>query len=386
MFDPSGSNLLRFAEGIGNWWSNPPTVGDGGSWPKWNWNSQTAGIEQLVAVHIISPPGGNPGVMSWDRDWFLITDPKEYPSDYGTIPYATNPSTGVIIAGWGGDWASSAPSFIAVNTSRNTTSAGQAQGSGYSNSGGAHGTWSLFSTMPATGGNGFGAQALAASTPSSMMLISDGKIQATTNGSSSWTNVTPAGTGAGWYAANDQPRLLLAADRVIPDTFYAYYPAGNVYVSENTGASWNSYNPRFSFGRSSQPQIKSIPNNAGHLFCCGGTSGGATQVTGNNFYRSINGGQTWSNVSNSSYTIHEVWVWGFGAPNGGTYPAIGIYGYVNGRLGFWASNDNCNTWTMIGDHTLGLTFDWPNTLCGDMNTPGEWYIGFTGSGYLRYGT
>ena len=57
MFDPSGSNLLRFAEGIGNWWTNPPTVGDGGSWPKWNWNSQTAGIEQLVAVHIISPPG-----------------------------------------------------------------------------------------------------------------------------------------------------------------------------------------------------------------------------------------------------------------------------------------------------------------------------------------
>src|SRR6185437_10139447 len=107
MFDPSQSNRLCIGEGIGFWVANPPSD----ITTSWSWTSQSAGIEQLVSNHIISPPGGNPCVFSWDRDVFEITSPKVYPTDYGSLPYNPNSSTTQIAAGWGGDYASSSPSF-----------------------------------------------------------------------------------------------------------------------------------------------------------------------------------------------------------------------------------------------------------------------------------
>jgi hypothetical protein len=97
--------------------------------------------------------------------------------------------------------------------------------------------------------------------------------------------------------------------------------------------------------------------------------------------------QTWADVSNASYTIREVWVWGYGAPQSpGTYPTIFIYGYVNGVRGVWQSIDDCSTWQMIGDAQFGgMTFDNPNCMAGDMDIPGQIYVGFLESGYLYYG-
>ena len=55
----------------------------------WNtpvvWNSQSVGIEQLVANQIIVPPGGNPVVASWDRPFFYVSDPNSYPTSYGPV-------------------------------------------------------------------------------------------------------------------------------------------------------------------------------------------------------------------------------------------------------------------------------------------------------------
>lgn len=71
--------------------------------------------------------------------------------------------------------------------------------------------------------------------------------------------------------------------------------------------------------------------------------------------------------------------------HGGSYPAIFIYGYVNAVLGVWQSTDNCVSWQKIGDAQFGgKTFDNPNCMAGDMNTPGVVYVGFLGSGYLQY--
>ena len=49
------------------------------------WNSQSMGIEQLVAVEILAPPGGNPVVASWDRPFFYINNLNSYPSAYGPM-------------------------------------------------------------------------------------------------------------------------------------------------------------------------------------------------------------------------------------------------------------------------------------------------------------
>jgi hypothetical protein len=44
------------------------------------------GIESLDTIWVISPPSGYPGLYSWDRNWFQVTNPKVYPSTYGTWP------------------------------------------------------------------------------------------------------------------------------------------------------------------------------------------------------------------------------------------------------------------------------------------------------------
>jgi hypothetical protein len=387
-FDPSVSNTLYFPEGIGVWYTNPPVEGGNATWPAWTWNSMTSGIESLETTHIISPPGGHVGIAQWDRNWFQITDPDVYPSTYGTWPgnrQNNNFSQSVIWPGMGVDYAPGTPSFIAINSGSLQSTAGQAVGSGFSTNGGVPITgWSFFSSMPTFSG-GFGGQMpIVVSTPSIIMVCASARLWVTTDGGTSWSNVTPAGS-SGWPNGFGQNTQQLASDRVISGRFIGYANR-SIYVTNNSGASWTASTPGFSFHNGVEPKIRGIANNAGHFFICGGGSYAATPDTTNLFYRTINGGTTWSNVSNGSYTICDVYNFSYGAPNGGSYPTIFIYGTVNGVTGVWQSGDGCATWQMIGDAQFGgLTFDFINCMCGDMNVPGQVYVGLLGSGYLRYG-
>ena len=269
--------------------------------------------------------------------------------------------------------------------------------SGASSSGGAHGTWSPFATNFSTGGIGEGAQAMAASTPLNIVVISNSLLQNTKDGGSTWSSAHDPASGAGWFSTFESQILLVAADRVTANTFYAYNGGqgsnGKFYVSAGTsGDSWTTYSPAFSFGQSFTPQVKAVPGNAGHVFVSGGQSSTTTHPdSSSKFYRSTNangGSATFADVSNGSYVIREVWAFGFGAIAAGqTYPSIGLWGSINSVFGFWVSVDNCVTWQLKGDAQFGATtFDIPQTIEGDSNTAGIWYVGFSGSGYLRYGT
>jgi hypothetical protein len=68
--DPATPDLLWFAEGIGVWRANVPA--DRADPAPIAFISQSAGIEQLVANQILSPPGGKPLLASWDRPVFRI--------------------------------------------------------------------------------------------------------------------------------------------------------------------------------------------------------------------------------------------------------------------------------------------------------------------------
>lgn len=390
-FDPSQSNKLYFPEGVGVWVASPPTIGAAGAWSAWTWNSQTAGIESLESTHIISPPGGYVGLMGWDRNWFQINVPGAFPTTYGTWPGSrlnNNVNQSVIFPGVGGDWAGQNPSFIAVHVPGNGSTAGQQWGSTYSTTGGTPVTgWSFFSTFPPETGTGNGSAALAVSTSTSMMLIAEpGNVYGTTDGGATWVDRTPASS-TNWWGGFQQASLQLAADKVTAN-YYVGYANNKIYYSSNTGVSWTTVTPGFSFGggNSSTTQLKAIPNNAGHYFLCFGGSFGATVDNSNIFYRSTDGGATWADVSQSGYTVREVWVWGYGKAVG-AYPTIFIYGYVNGVLGVWQTIDNCVSWQKIGDAQFGgMTFDIPNCMAGDMNTATRVvYVGFIGSGYLKYG-
>lgn len=131
-FNPAASNKLYFAQGIGVWWSNPPS-----SWASFNWNSQSEGIEQLVAINILSAPGvSTPVVTAWDRPIFKVTNYNDYPTT------GQPNSRYSIIMGWGIDYASTDPSTICALVDY----FGVVDTSGCSSDGGS--TWTLFPAPP----------------------------------------------------------------------------------------------------------------------------------------------------------------------------------------------------------------------------------------------
>jgi hypothetical protein len=361
-FNPLVPNQLISSGGIGVWnailpqnWSvNTPVV----------WNSQSAGIEQLVANQLIVPPGGKPVVASWDRAFFYVNDPNSSPTSFG-------PVAGAFAAGWSLDYASSNPNFVAGIAEWWGT-----EDSGYSTDGGQ--SWNLFPSMPAFAGKTMGGT-IAASSPTDIVWAPAGGFQPyyTVNGGGSWSPVNLPGvtdwSGFDWaYYLNAK---TVTADRVLTDTFYMYYAGQGVFKSTDGGADWTKvFSGEISPTSYISSELQSVPGEAGNLFFTGGPQSGPVTEP---FMRSTDGGTTWTAVAN----VAEVSVFGFGAPAAaGNYPSIYIVGYVNSVYGIWQSNDNAKSWTQIGDYPTG-SLDQITTISGDPNIYGQVYAGFQGSGY-----
>jgi chitodextrinase len=393
VFDPSQSNVLFASDGVGVWRSNP-AAGSGITWL-----SQSAGIEQLVSLWAVSPPGGNPIMTFMDRPVFTITNPDVYPTQHG-LNY-----NNVIIHGYSADWASANPSTIVVHAQNgwNVTSGYSTNGGG---SDGGPANWTVFpglsniTDMQSYGGtgNGTGASIAAASATNFALALSDSYaggptgLWVTSNSGVTWTKPTIPGvptTGdSGWGGEYYFDRQIIAADRVNIGTFYAYNQGSGtatagIYKSTDGGSTWSRVHTG-AFDVSNQSffnaQMRTVPGEAGNIFF---TSGPATgDPVGKAFHRSTDGGATWTSVNN----VTDVWSFGFGKaqPGGGGYPAIYIYGWVNGVGGVWRSDDNAATWTQLGGlYPLG-SFDQVKVVEGDMNAYGRVYLGFAGSGF-EYG-
>lgn len=370
-FDPTGTNKLYFAEGIGVWWTNPPT-----SFTGFNWNSQSLGIEQLVSNQFVSPPSGGAVYLAWDRPTFKITNPDAFPGTHG--PNNKNP----IIMGWSGDYAPDNANLIVAMINY----WGKDQ-SGYSTDGGA--TWTQFGSVPPeVGASGKIGGAIAAGSSNNFVWVSNnnGNVWYSNDKGSSWNQSSIPGvptTGeTGWGWAYYLSRQILVADKVNLGTFYIYnYLVPGLYRSTNGGATFTKvYTGEIAPFSTFNAKLYSVPGKAGHLFFTSGNLDGANPGQ-SSLMRSTDGGQTWTAVPN----VLECYACGFGmAASGASYPAIYIAGYVNGRWGIWRSDDNAATWISLGVNPLGNA-DLVKTIAGDMATYGKVYIGFGGSGAV-YGS
>ena len=372
-FNPLVANQIIVSGGTGVWNASVPTSGVSNGYSTWEtFNDQSVGIENLVANEIIVPPGGNPVLASWDRPFFDISNPNAYPSTYGPV------NSDNIVAGWSVDYASSNPSFLVGLADWWGT-----EESGYSTNGGQ--TWKNFPTDIPGAGSSFMGGTIAASTPQNIIWAPADKNQPyyTLNGGATWSSITLPGvtswSGFDWAYYLDQRSVT--ADRVLANTFYLYYPGQGVFQTTNGGQSWSKvYSGDIgpSWAECFNSTLMSVPGEASNLFYTGGPQGTISSApAAEPFYRSTNGGATWTAVPN----VLDVFTFGFGAAAAGqSYPAIYIVGYVNNVYGIWQSTNNAQSWTNIGTYPLG-ELDQITTISGDPNHYGEVYVGFAGGGY-----
>jgi photosystem II stability/assembly factor-like uncharacterized protein len=330
------------------------------------WYSQGVGIEQLVANEVISPPISNstPLLASWDRAVFS-PNLSAYPSTFGPV------ADGWVVAGWSVDYASSNPNFIALLADGDY--AGGPQRSSYSTDGGR--TWTRLPSMPFStfAGN------IAVSTPSNFIV---GKQNAqpyyTLDGGVTWHPISLPGI-SNWSRFIGPffvSTRAIAADRVLPNTFYLLFEGKGIFRTTDGGVSWTQVNRTVSPGFAAQ--LKTTPGVAGDLWISDGFSDNpGSQPAGGNLRHSTDGGATWTTVSG----VREPYTIGFGAPaRGQSYPAVYIVGWINSVYGIWESDDAGQRWKQIGLWPLG-SLDYIKTISGDMNQYGRVYVGFQGSGY-----
>jgi photosystem II stability/assembly factor-like uncharacterized protein len=381
-FSPVTNGQLTLSAGTGVWTTTLPSSGFTSTTP-YMWTDMSVGIEQLVANAILVPPvtGSSPILASWDRPFFKITNFNVYPSTYGPVTSSN------IVAGWSLDYASSDPSFV-VGLAEGST-----EQSGYSTDGGS--TWTYFPSappnLPGSSNVLYYGGTIAASTPQNIIWAPanhGARPYYTLNQGATWTAITLPGVSS--YQNFDFAYYLktrtVTADRVNANTFYLYYPSYGVFSTTNGGVTWtNVYSGNGGYIESNHSNagfnstIMSVPGYSGNLFYTGGWQTGSTSTTPANepFYRSINGGATWTVVPN----VLAVTTFGFGAAAAGqSYPAIYIVGYVNNVFGIWQSVDNANSWTNIGTYPTG-ELDLISTISGDPNNYGAVYVGFSGGGF-----
>lgn len=399
----TGGSESSFFFGIGEIWYNPgdsnkiwmtggqsvfttPSILTSGNQV---WTDKGRGIEQLVANQILSVPGGDPLLISWDVG--IIKKVSASLSSYADAE-RWDTARGINRAS-AADYAKSDPTFIAAILNQ------VAESSGYSTDRGI--TWQAFASAPPFFANGNIGGSIAVSTPSNMVWApnQNGDLYNTKNGGTTWSKIAISGVPAspsetGWGFNSTFKQFIVCADPVNANTFYAYNygpaaagSAKGVYKSTDSGDTWSHVyttwlsNIPSAGDNAFNAKLRCLPGVAGTLFFTGGQQGnnGDAVPHTQSFWKSTDAGTTWNAIAN----VLEVYDFGFGAPmSGSSNYTLYIYGWVSGVGGIWRSTDLGSTWTQLSGLFPG---GWIDTFCaisGDMNTAGIVYCGFTGSGYV----
>jgi photosystem II stability/assembly factor-like uncharacterized protein len=352
--------------------------------------TRAVGIEQMASNGVVClQNNSNPVLMQQDWGTTISPGPNSPPTTQGW-----NAGTS-LSATWCVDW-SPGSGVVPGLSSYNFGSAIYAKSSNDGSS------WSSMNS-PASAGDPYGGIAVASAT--NFVQMGQNDLYRTTDGGVNWTTiVNPGGvsiaSGTGWALSGVFKRRVIAADRVNASTFYAFNIIYGLFRSTDGGVNWTQYND---YAGSSSPatmdpssaygSMKSVIGNAGHLFFSAfGGSGGAYSGpnTASRFWRSTNGGQTWSIVGPTSTSVDgaivEVWSFDTGAiAPGQSYPAIYIHGWVriSGTYtqGVFRSIDNGSSWTQLtGPYPDGWC-DFNIDLSADKLIYGRFYMAKAGSSF-----
>jgi photosystem II stability/assembly factor-like uncharacterized protein len=352
--NPLNSDHAIFTTGYGGWETFDLTNADAAR--PTHWSVMANGIEETVALGLISPPtgahllsaiGDYGGFVHWDLDRSPAAGNFDHPHFNVTsdLAFATKNPLMVVRVGaamWGHHDASI----------------------GYSLGGGK--TWQPANAPKPSSKSG------------SVAVGADGQTWV-------WT---PQGEvayfsrdrGAHWTACNGLPAdTRVIADSENPNKFYAMALLDGKFFRSNDGAA------NFSSGLMDLPGGLPLKNayrgdprgGQDRLYATPGKQGDLWIAAFDGLFHSVDGGTHFSRLDGA---IEEIHAFGFGKGKEAGEPAIYLVGKIDGQRGVYRSVDAAKSWVRINDdqHQFGLILQ----ICGDPRIYGRVYVGTHGRGIL----
>jgi hypothetical protein len=356
--DPSDTNHAMFTTGYGGWETFDLTDIDRGQ--PTTWTVMSTGIEETVALDLLSPPKGAHLISAiGDYGGFTHWDLDRPSPDHSSQPPLFSNTTSLAAA-------ENKPEVI-VRVGRASAHHPGAN-IGYSLDGGR--TWQPAASAPK---------------PDSAL----GTIAVSSDGAT-WV-WTPEGSavyytrdrGATWTQSQGVPaNTRIIADRVNPQKFYGMdLFGGKLYVSNDGAASFIA-----------QPLVlpgglpKAPPHRDGRgddrggqdrLYATPGLEGDLWIAAFDGLYHSTDSGKTFVRLAG----VQEIHAFGFGHPAPNTsVTALFLVGLVDSTRGIFRSDDAASSWIRINDdqHQWGLILQ----ITGDLKQYGRVYVGTHGRGII----
>ncbi|MGD0730162.1 MAG: fibronectin type III domain-containing protein, partial [Terracidiphilus sp.] len=361
------------------------------------WTILSTGIEELVSMDMIIPPGSNDTILAAaaDTTGFYITNPDNFSAVQ--IPL----QQGIISQGTSVTYCPDAPSYVAITTS--DVEYNGPNYSGYSTDGGA--SWTRFGPSLqfscSIGECDIPAAMIAVSPRGSRTLGNDHIViyppenfapQYSQDGGVTWhvTSSFPLNAdGLSIAVLNDNyvsfiiPELnahLLRADPFIADKFYLKFTHAPhlFYISTDGGQTWqgqaNTNLPDWAW--SGQLVVNGKLQN--DLWYADGFAGSSSHGV----FHSTNGGQTFQQLPGISHAITIAVGAGSGQPGDAPY-TVYFYGLMTSSpaWGIFQSANNGSSWNRIAYYPTGL-YDVPRTMAASQDTFGKVYLGLSGNSFI----
>lgn len=381
-FDPLREDRIWIAQGVGVWFSDNAFTEQ-----QITWQSQSAGIEELVVNEILVPEPGQPVIANWDRAVFKIEDVAKYPHTWGPVEEFSS--------GWDMDFMFSNPrSMVGIFQGQANNPHAGVMLSGYSEDGGRTWTPFAFEKFPFDVKDPhvwvYGNIAVSSKYPEKIIWFTvgeNGRFLYTADRGRTWEDSTfegeiPKGS---WNRASYFYKDVITADPLDGDTFYAFnWVTKKLYRSKDGGKSFQIMGEVPSDKGNFHAKLRAHPRQSGHLFFTPGFNNhNLSSSDMGPLWESKDGGATWAQVPGTEKIIDIA----FGAPKPGSETLV--Y-YVNGAMtgpegtlwGIFRSLDEGKTWEKIsGLYPMGVSKG-NSVLAADPGIYGRIYIGSSGIGFF----